>query len=184
MDEVWRWLEDAGAHHDVVTWAKPFGADFERAWRECPRGDWLLGIAARAGADRAAIVRGAIECARFALEYLPDGEPRPAAALDAAGAWLDGADDPAARRRALADVEAAIDAAPDPAVAAAASAALAALSSVDSPDDAPGAVSGAVQAALMDAGDCAMMSAAAYAQQTCADHVRAHVPTPAFDAPR
>ena len=178
MIAVSRWLEEGGAQNDVVVWAVPFGDDWPRAWASCPRGDWLLAIAARAGTDPRKIVAAACACARFALEYLPDTEIRPRAAVDAAEGWVDGADTPALRVQLAADVEAAIDAAPDPAVAAAATAALAALRSVESTDDASFAVTSAVQAALLDAGDCALMSAMAYAHSVCVDLVREHVGVP------
>lgn len=169
------WLESEGAHDDVVTWARPFADEWERAWTECVRGDWLLGIAARAGADHATIVRAACSCARFGLDYLPDHEPRPAAAIAAAERWAEGHDDAGERERAAAAGEAAIEEASDPAVVAAASAALAALRSVERPEDAASVARSVVSAAVLDAGDCAMMSAMRYAQATCADRVREHV---------
>jgi hypothetical protein len=178
-----RWLEDSGAHRDVVEWAARYETDWERAWNECPRGDWLLAVAARQNVERAALVRAACACAELAAEYVPDDEPRPHAALDAAQRWLEGRDDPEARERASADVERAIDEAPDPAVAAAAAAAFAALRAIDSPEDAAMAAASVVQAAVCDAGHCAMTSAMSYAQSTCADRVREHVPFSAI-APR
>ncbi len=170
------WLEEHGAHHDVVSWARPFGAEWERAWRECPRGDWLLGLAARREVDRRALVRAARACAELALEYVPDDEARPRDALAAIERWLGGEDDAQARARLAEAVERAIDEAPDPAVAAATTAAFAALRAIDAPDDAAGAAAACVQAAVMDAGECAMMSALGYAQHTCAERVREHVP--------
>ena len=175
MDELWGWLEARGAHHDVVTWARPYEARWSEAWRACPRGDWLLGIAARAGVDRRAIVDAACACARFALAYLPDGEDLPGRAIEAGERWARGSDETDGveeRAALLTDVEAFIERAPDPIVAAAATAALAALRSIDAPEEAPLVVVSAVQAALLDVGDCAMMSAVAYAQSTCADRVR------------
>lgn len=164
-----------GAHHDVVKWAEPFGDDWARAFRECPRGDWLLGLAARRGVDRRAVVRAACACARLGLAYLPDGDRRPLAAIEAAERYADGNDDPAARAEAKRAVEIAVDVAPDPTVAAAAAAALAAISSVESPDQAAAAAVAVAQAAVLDAGDCAMLSALTYTQSACADRVRDHV---------
>lgn len=180
MADVSGWLEAAGAHHDVVEWARPYGADWARAWSECPRGDWLLGIAARAGADPRAVVAGACACARFALEYVPEHEARPAAAIAAAERWLAGEGDPAERARLAIEAEEAVDRAPDPAVASAAMAALAALRSVQAPEEAAHSAASAVQAALLDAGDCAVMAAMRHAQVACADLVREHVPRPAL----
>lgn len=170
------WLEREGAHHDVVEWARAFGDDWEAAWTGCPRGDWLLGIAARRAIDRRAIVEAACACARLGLDHVPDDEGRPRAAIEAAEAWARGEDDPAARADARAAVAAAVDGAPDPAVAAAATAALAALCAVDDPAEAAAAPASVVQAAVLDVGDCAMMSAMSYAQRTCADRVREAIP--------
>ncbi len=169
------WLEQHGAHHDVVEWARPYGEEWERAWRECPRGDWLLGLAARIGMDRVEIVRAAQACAALGLDYVPDEEARPRAALDAIDRWLEGADDADARARACTAIEAAMEEAPDPAVNAAAMAVFAALRSIDSPDEAATAAAAVVQAAVLDAGDCAMMSALRYVQHACAERVRQHV---------
>ena len=57
-------------------------------------------------------------------------------------------------------------------------AALATLRSIGTLDDAPHAVTSAVQAALLDAGECAMVSAMRHAQSVCADLVREHVARP------
>lgn len=181
MTALWTWLEGEGAHSDVVEWARPYGADWERAWSECPRGDWLLGLAARREVAREALVRAARACAELAMDYVPDDEGRPHEALAAIDRWIAG--DGASREETCRAAERAIDEAPDPAVAAAATAAFAALRAIDAPEEAPAAAAAAVQAAVLDAGDCAMMSALGYAQRTCADRVREHVPF-AVIAPR
>ncbi len=170
------WLRERGAHHDVVAWAEGFGDRWEDLWEACPRADWLLGVAARRGVDRATLVRGACACARFALDYLGESEDRPRRAIEAAEAYVRGVDDPDARREAARIAEAAVDEAPDPAVAAAAMAALAAVRAVDLPEEAALAAASAAQASVLDAGDCAMLSALTYAQRTCADRVREAIP--------
>lgn len=175
-ETVASWLESKGAHHDVVEWARPFGDAWERLWSECPRGDWMLGIAARGGVARADLVRAASACARLALDQVPDGEARPAEAIARAEAYARGEDDADARAEATEAVEAAIDGAPDAATAAAAMAALAALRTIESAADAPLAAASAVQAAVLDAGDCAMMSALGFAQHACAERVREAIP--------
>ncbi|HJL20390.1 MAG TPA: hypothetical protein RMH99_32280 [Sandaracinaceae bacterium LLY-WYZ-13_1] len=175
MTTLAEWLAANGAHHDVVTWARPYGDDWAKAWAECPRGDWLLGLAARRGVERARLVRAACACARLALDHVADDEARPLAAIEAAERWADGEDDPESRRVAARDADAAIDGAPDPAVAAAATAALAALGSIERPGEAASAAAAVAQASVLDAGECAMMSALAYAQSTCADRVRERI---------
>lgn len=174
MTRLREWLEANGAHHDVVEWARPYGEDWERAYAECPRGDWLLGIAARRGVDRAAVVRAARACAELAKEYVPDRERRPHEGLAAIDRWLAGGERPGAE--VAAGLERAVDEAPDPAAAAAAMAALAALRAIEAPEEAATAAACAVQAAVLDAGECAMLSAMGYAQRTCAERVREHVP--------
>lgn len=62
----------------------------ETAWAECPRGDWLIEIAAEAGAFKSLLVLSAAACARLALAYVPAGEGRPLAAIEAAEAWARG----------------------------------------------------------------------------------------------
>jgi len=113
-----QWLSEQGAHHDVVEWAAPHGDDWRAMWEACPRGDWLLGIAARRGVDPKRLVEAACACAELAFDQLPEGEDRPAEAVSAARAWIVGSDDAAARAEANARVDAAIEEAPDPAVAA------------------------------------------------------------------
>lgn len=169
------WLRERGAAQDVLDWAHTFGTDWERAWTTCPRGDWLLAIAARRRVSPVEIVRAAHACADFALEYVPDDEARVREAHHVTEAWLAGQDDPALRARAGEACERAVDEAPDRAAQCAAIAVLAALRAIDEPDDAASAAAAAMQAAAMDAGDCAMLSAMAYAASTCADRVREHV---------
>ena len=60
------WLQHAGAQHDVVEWARPYGADWNAAMTACPRADWLLGIAARLHLPREALARAAMACVRVA----------------------------------------------------------------------------------------------------------------------
>lgn len=58
------WLTSAGAANDVVTWAREQSAGpqgWEQAWLSCPRGDWLLGIAARLGVSREVLARITLE---------------------------------------------------------------------------------------------------------------------------
>src|SRR5687768_15552986 len=81
------WLQRNGAARDVVEWAAPFGADAERAWNECPRGDWLLAIAARANVPLEPLVTAASACARVALDYVDTTEARPQEAIEAAERW-------------------------------------------------------------------------------------------------
>lgn len=176
--DVAGWLRDRAAQHDVVSWAEPFGADWPAAWEACPRGDWLLGIAARAGVPATLVGRAALEVARFGLEDVaPDALPIPdalarapsvLAARDAAGL---------ATLRTEADVfERASDAAGDPALAASLLAAACALRACARPEEAASVPALVAQAAVLSAGDCAMTAAFGYAQRRSAEIVRGSIP--------
>ncbi len=61
-----------------------------QAWTQCPRGDWLLWIAVRAGADHKLIVLAACDCAEPALRHVPDSEDRPRLAIETTRKWCEG----------------------------------------------------------------------------------------------
>ena len=42
-------------------------------WKTCPRGDWMLWLAFRAGVDPKLMVLAACKCARLVLRYVKDG---------------------------------------------------------------------------------------------------------------
>lgn len=168
------WLESEGAQHDVVEWARAYGTDWERAWNECPRGDWLLGIAARSGVDKKQIVLAAAACARLALEPIDPREERPLRGIEAAESWANGVGDIELCRALAGELDR--TRVEDPALSCALASAHAALLSVDSPDSAPASAANAVQGALMSAGDCALMSILSYVQKTAAAQVRVHIP--------
>jgi hypothetical protein len=127
------------------------------AWNNCQRPDWMLWAAGKLGVDRRLIVRAAAMCARTALKYVPIGENRPLAAIEAAERW---AENPTEENRvgANAAAYAAADAA-DAAYAAADAAANAAANA---------AAAAAYVAAAADAAD-----AAAYAAYVAADAANA-----------
>lgn len=77
-----------GACPSAVKWAGR-RRSWRAAWDACPRGDWLLWAAGRAGADRRDLVRAAAACARLVLPMVPEGEERPRRAIEAAEAWAD-----------------------------------------------------------------------------------------------
>lgn len=168
-------LRSLGAHHDLVSWAGEH-ADWRGLWEACPRGDWLLAIAARLGAERPVLVRAACACARLALDQLPDDLEAPRRALEAAEGWARGQGDAGACQLAADRAEESAGSAGDPAAQAAAMACVAAARSVADPQAAPTAAAAAAQAAVFDAGDCAMMSALRYAQAECAERVRRALP--------
>jgi hypothetical protein len=171
---LFEWLKVESAQSDIVEWARPFGEDWERAWNECPRGDWLLAMAARAKVDEKRIVLAAAACARQALEHVDPAESRPLSAIETAEAWANGQATAEACRALASELDGMrVD---DPALACAFAAAHAALASIDAPEHAAGAAANAVQSAMMVAADCALMSILSYAQKATASEARAHLP--------
>jgi len=173
-------LEAQGAHNDLVQWAAAHGEDWEALWNGCPRGDWLLAIAARAGVEPMALTRASAAAARVAFEVPLEDTPekqRAEQTLDALEATPEMEDDE--RRRRMAEMDALGE---DSSIIAMASGAVrAALATAEDPSDAPSAVTFAVQASLLDAGDCALMAVVGYTQKKCADAVRGHIPFSAIE---
>lgn len=172
---VHAWLAAQGAQRDFVAWAEAFGADVGALWRACPRGDWLLAMAARLQAEPRALVLAACGCAEGALEHLPPDETSVQACLEAIRGWALGTgyalsvDAIERMRNAL---EAARDAARDPAHAEATLAAIAALETLGDPAFAASAAAFAAQATTVSAADCGMLEAMRFAQHQTAQSVR------------
>jgi len=87
-----RHLEHLDACPPALAWCReqPAGLSAYALYRRCPRGDWLLWLAATLDLDRRLIVLGACDCAETALVYLPADEPRPRLAIETARAWVAG----------------------------------------------------------------------------------------------
>jgi len=81
-------LKSINACSQAVEWVGRRG--LRTAWRDCPRGDWMLWLATRVNVDRRLVVRAACDCARLALQYVPFGEDRPRLVIEIAEAWCDG----------------------------------------------------------------------------------------------
>ena len=139
----------------------------DQAWADCQRSDWMLWLLGKLSGPSKSdshkrLVLCCCEIARLALPYVPNNEPRPLAAIEAAEAWANG-------QGSLEEVNQAADAAAYAADAAAYAAAYAA----DAADAAYAAA---------DAAACAAYAAdAAAKKQTlakCADIVRKYYPNP------
>jgi hypothetical protein len=173
------WLVQQGAQRDFVEWSSAFGADVGALWQACPRGDWLLALAARLNAEPSALVLAACACAEGALDHLPPEQTAVVECLSAIRSWAEGSraalsmDEIEALRTRL---EAARDGAQDQAQAEAALAALAALETIGDPAYAASAAAFAAQATMVSASDCAMMEALRFAQHQTAQSVRAVLP--------
>lgn len=173
------WLAREGAQRDFVEWAGAFSGDVAALWQACPRGDWLLALAARLNAPSSTLVLAACGCAEGALEHLPPEQTAVAACLSTVRAWAEGSRsaltvEELERMRAL--LEAARDSASDPAQAEAALAAIAALETIGDPAFAASAAAFAAHATTVSAADCAMVEAMRFAQHQTAESVRAALP--------
>jgi len=162
-------LNDMHACSEAVEWVGKRG--LMTAWRDCPRGDWMLWLAGRLDIDRKLLVLVACDCAETALQYVPEGEDRPAKCIQITRDWCNGTasldDVRAARRAADAAAAAADTAAADTAAADTAAAAAAA--------DAATAAAYAAYAATY-AADAAAYAARTKALKICADLVRKRIP--------
>jgi len=159
------WLSAHHAQRDVLDGLARF-EDWESLWRECPRGDWLLGIAERIGAEHTHLVRAALACARIADEA-------PAPLLDLCARWLDGA---ATLEEVATATKAALDtlgAAPDPATEAAMRAALAVGMGIADRGVLSSAPAAAVESVMMASIDCGFELAMRWAHDKCASAGRA-----------
>ena len=83
--ELKKWLTSNYACTESLEWLSD--RDLDTAWAECPRGDWLLWLTAKAGIDRKRLVMSACATAREALRFVPEGEDRPRIAIETAEAW-------------------------------------------------------------------------------------------------
>lgn len=164
------WLETSRAHHDIVTWARAHAPSWSQFWAECPRGDWMIGIAARAGVDGKVVVASALKCLPVLSPYLPPGDATIERAIATAHAYVVG--DAFELEQARTSVSALLERCADPSTHASVLAVSALLDAIEQPESAASVVVAAVQAAVMDAGDCAMISAARFTEHECARLVR------------
>ncbi len=167
------------AHRDVVAYAEPFGDDAARFWAECPRGDWLLAIAIRAGASRPATLRASVEIAALSVDHLPDDDVLARSVLESLARLTSGEPGPSTTE--IDALEEAAAGAPDPVVSLARQAVALtarALTGGTGLEDLALVPTLLAQAAALDAGDCAMMAAASYAHRRSAELVRAHLAAP------
>jgi len=84
------------ACEDAQAWIKETGYNLQTAWARCTRADWMLWWLAHTDYPRPKLVKLTCQCARTALQYVPQGEDRPRLAIEAAEKW---ADDPTEENR-------------------------------------------------------------------------------------
>lgn len=68
---LWKTMRARGASRGLVRWAEPFGDDVPGAWASCPRPEWAVELATRAGVPRALIAQAVEDLAAV------DGDDRP-----------------------------------------------------------------------------------------------------------
>jgi hypothetical protein len=184
MVEPIAWLRASGAQADVIDGLARFGKDWPTLWNECPRGDWLLGIAVKLGAPQPEAVRAAVGCARVSADLVA-GVPtiaQPfAQVLDAAERFAAGTADMDEVRTVTKELEVAIQSAPDPVTDAAARAALAVGLGVIERDALASAPAAAAEAQMMSSIDCGYEMAMRWAHDKCAAAVRAAIPWPMIE---
>lgn len=144
-------LRDLRACGDAQTWARDTPGTPAQIWAKCPRGDWMLWLAGRAGIDRRTLVLAAIACAETAPGHTDENALQAALTLHITEEWAHGRE----------DIETVRDAAYAADVYAAAYAAYAA----DAAHDAAAAAAAYATAA-----------ARIEHRQLCADLVRANIP--------
>lgn len=84
-------LEVLPACAEARAWAAGTPGTPEELWATCPRGDWLLWLAASAGVDRCVVVLAACDCTETAAPHLTDTTRGPAlAALEVTRKWARG----------------------------------------------------------------------------------------------
>ena len=172
---VHAWLTVQGAQNDFVSWAQPFGPDVVALWQACPRGDWLLALAARLNAEPRTLVLAACRCAQNALDHLPPEQTNVVSCLQTIRAWAEGSDVGLSIETLdgmRSQLEAARDQAQDQAQAEAALAAVAALETISDPAFAASAAAFAAQATMVSAADCATLEALRFAQHQSAESTR------------
>lgn len=161
------WLASEGASHDFVSWVERSGLGWPAIYIACPRADFLLAVAVRAGTPIADLDHVGRVLARRTVDELVD--PGLAGAL----AELESApSDPELAAR----LDRAADAAPDPALANGYRA-LAIVADLPRAPEAIAALPGlAVEVALLSVLDCAMTSVVGALQAELADLVRRELP--------
>ncbi len=83
-------LNRLNACGEAVAWAST-QPDARTAWEKCPRGDWLLWLAARVGVRREDVVLAACDCAETAAEHWTEDTALACVwAIDAARRWARG----------------------------------------------------------------------------------------------
>ncbi len=104
------WLEELDACDEAVDWSKKYQT-LPKAWIECPRGDWLIWLAAtmegkRGWPTKRKIVSVACDCVEMAIKEFPADEVESTKrAIKVVRAWTRGAVDAKEMRAAVYNTE-------------------------------------------------------------------------------
>lgn len=164
------WLSAHEAQRDVIDGLSRF-TTWESLWSECPRGDWLLGIAERIGVEHTHLVKAAVACARVA-----DPEEQSTAMLDLVDGWLAGRVTSEAIAKATHALDTALATAPDPASDASMRTAIAVGMGIADRKVLPSAPAAAVESIMMASIDCGFELAMRWAHDKTAKAVRDALP--------
>jgi hypothetical protein len=164
------WLRERGASEDLASYAEAFGDDLVAFWQRCPRADWLLALAARAGHPSADLARAAQAVVRLGIDLLPEEDEARRGLEDG----LEGAEPSQLAER----LEAQAAHTPDGATSTLYLAIACALRAGTLPEAASLAAALTTQALVLDAGDCAMLSVVGWSQREGAERVRAVLDVP------
>ncbi len=74
MNAIQHHLHRLSASRAALEWARTQDCPND-AWNSCPRGDWLLCLAAKLGVEHRVVVLAACACARLALPFTRDDRP-------------------------------------------------------------------------------------------------------------
>lgn len=82
----WLVLRHLGVRANFLVWAQRQGTELAQLWATCPRADWLVGLAARAGVDRRTVGDAISDCVGLIPEV--GGRQHLDEALAAAQRWV------------------------------------------------------------------------------------------------
>ena len=172
-DAALRWLIAAGAQNDVVEWTREHAPGWEQWWADCPRADWMLATAARVGVPGDRLLQAALACVPVLSPYLPVDEPLIERALSFVRTFARG--DHVSDATLASELNALLSASSDVGAHAAVFAVSALVDAVESPMSAATYAASIAHAAMVDAGDCAMLQAKRYTDHACAEAVRTQI---------
>ena len=82
----WVVLRHLGVRANFLVWAQRQGTELAQLWASCPRADWLVGLAARAGVDRRTVADAISDCVGLMPEV--GGRQHLDEAIAAAERWV------------------------------------------------------------------------------------------------